>query len=138
MLIQISNTNPIFFFNIFVTILTCIIIIIFHYYFLELCMYSKADRVVDTFDETPLMSTYLVAFVVSDFKSVKEIGEKVNVWGRPDIVSKGELAETVATTVLESLFMETGHAYDLPKLDLIGIPDFSMGAMENWGLVTFR
>lgn len=105
---------------------------------LETQITDKADRVVDTFDETPLMSTYLVAFVVSDFKSVKEIGEKVNVWGRPDIVSKGELAETVATTVLESLFMETGHAYDLPKLDLIGIPDFSMGAMENWGLVTFR
>lgn len=103
-------------------------------------MYSKPDRVVDTFDETPLMSTYLIAFVVSDFKSVKETSgkEKVNVWGRPDIVSKGELAEIAAKTILESLYVETGHAYDLPKLDLIGIPDFSMGAMENWGLVTFR
>lgn len=103
-------------------------------------MYSKSDRVVDIFDETSLMSTYLVAFVVSDFKSVKEINEneKVNVWGRPDIVSKGDLAEIAATTILENLCIETGQAYDLPKLDLIGIPDFSMGAMENWGLVTFR
>lgn len=120
--------------------LTCIII--FHFiiicYFLELCTYSKPDRVLDTFDETPLMSTYLVAFVVSDFKSVKEISKNLNVWGRPDIASKGELAEIAATTILQNLYIETGHKYHLPKLDLIGIPDFSMGAMENWGLVTFR
>ncbi|XP_076764228.1 putative aminopeptidase-2 [Xylocopa sonorina] len=102
---------------------------------------NKSDtpgREWDTFGETVEMSTYLVAFVVSDFKNVSSDGSNINIWGRPDIVSRGDFAQTAATRLLDSLQSTTGHRYTLPKLDLIGIPDFSMGAMENWGLVTFR
>ncbi|CAK9796737.1 Aminopeptidase N [Anthophora quadrimaculata] len=105
----------------------------------ELLIPSAApDRVWDKFTETVQMSTYSVAFVVSDFEPVRNSYEKVQVWGRPEIAVKGDFAEIAATRFLGYLASETGHEYILPKLDLIGIPDFSMGAMENWGLVTFR
>ncbi|XP_017892658.2 putative aminopeptidase-2 [Ceratina calcarata] len=92
----------------------------------------------DHFEKTFKMSTYLVAFAVTDFEVVRPGYDRINVWGRPDIASKGDYAQTIATQVLEYLHQETGHAYSLPKLDLIGIPDFQSGAMENWGLITFR
>ncbi|XP_076675141.1 uncharacterized protein LOC143372620 isoform X2 [Andrena cerasifolii] len=99
---------------------------------------SAKGRTWETFQETVEMPSYLVAFVVSDFKTAGKSNEKVNVWGRPDITLNGELAEIAGIRMLEYLSQETGHNYALPKLDLIGIPDFSMGAMENWGLATFR
>ena len=68
-----------------------------------------------------------------------EADVSLNVWGRPNVVQKGFLAKDIAASVRESLEIETNHAHILPKLDLIGIPDMGdMGAMENWGLITFR
>ncbi|XP_054001864.1 putative aminopeptidase-2 [Hylaeus anthracinus] len=97
-----------------------------------------SDRVRESFAETELMSPYLVAFVVCDFKHVRDSYVKVNIWGRPEISANGDYAQVAAMRMLDLLATETGHEYTLPKLDLIGIPDFSMGAMENWGLATFR
>lgn len=85
------------------------------------------------------MSSYLVAFAVCDFQSVRNLtNNSVNVWGRPDIAPRGDYAQIAAMRMLTELYLSTGIKYTLPKLDLIGIPDFSMGAMENWGLATFR
>jgi len=85
------------------------------------------------------MSTYLVAFVVSEFKSVaKPENSTLNVWGRPEVVSHGKYAQDIGVELINELQNITGINYTLPKLDLVGIPDFSMGAMENWGLATFR
>lgn len=97
-----------------------------------------ADRVWESFAETVPMSTYLVAFVVSDFTSVKDLSTKVNVWSRPSMTSNCNYAQSTAENMLGYLTQKTGIDYALPKLDLVSVPDFSSGAMENWGLATFR
>ncbi|XP_011706301.1 PREDICTED: uncharacterized protein LOC105461501 [Wasmannia auropunctata] len=98
------------------------------------------EYVLDTFYTSNVnMSTYLVAFVVSKFKSTsKPDNEHLNVWGRPEVASHGERARIIGMQVIYELENITDIDFPLPKLDLIGIPDFSNGAMENWGLATFR
>lgn len=85
-----------------------------------------------------IMPTYLIAFVISEFKPVNESEEFLNVWGRPEVVKHGKYAQNIAKELIDELQNFTDIEYPLPKLDLVGIPDFSFGAMENWGLVTFR
>ncbi|CAB3366331.1 Hypothetical predicted protein [Cloeon dipterum] len=60
------------------------------------------------------------------------------VWARPDYIQAGRYANLVAPKVVEFMEEFTGHLYALPKMDEIAIPDFAAGAMENWGLVTYR
>jgi len=83
------------------------------------------------------MSVYLVAFIVSKFESVDD-SNKINVWGRSEVVKHGKFAQDLSVKVIDELQKFTNINYSLPKLDLVGIPDFEQGAMENWGLPTFR
>nr|DBA32004.1 TPA: hypothetical protein GDO54_007756 [Pyxicephalus adspersus] len=94
---------------------------------------------VTVFNKTPKMSTYLVAFIVSEFRSVGD--DRVKIWGRKKAVEdqmQAEYALNVSKPILE--FFETYYKvpYPLPKSDQVALPDFSAGAMENWGLVTYR
>lgn len=84
------------------------------------------------------MPTYLVAFVISEFKPANESEKFLNVWGRPEVAKYGKFAQDIAKAFIDELQNFTDIKYSLPKLDLVGIPDFSMGAMENWGLSTYR
>jgi aminopeptidase N len=84
------------------------------------------------------MSTYLVAFVVSEFEPAVNRNNELNVWGRPSVAKYGKYAQNISMELLNELIKFTGIDFPLPKLDLVGIPDFSNGAMENWGLATFR
>ncbi|XP_076292003.1 uncharacterized protein LOC143214621 isoform X2 [Lasioglossum baleicum] len=97
---------------------------------------TVAGRVWERFHDTVPMSTYALAFVVSDFESVGNTN--VNVWSKPNMASSGDYAQKTAESMLAHLHEKTGIEYALPKLDLVAVPDFSMGAMENWGLATFR
>ena len=91
----------------------------------------------DIFEESPLMSSYLVAFVISDFKSLSE-NKNFSIWTRPNAIETAKHSLTAATKLLKILEDITGIDYSLPKMDLVAVPDFKAGAMENWGLVTFR
>ena len=97
--------------------------------------------VVHDFEPTVRMSTYLVAYVVSDFDYIEastDNGVVVRVFTRQGETSLGEYALGTAVSVLDFYQQTYGIPYPLPKLDLIAIPDFAAGAMENWGLVTYR
>ncbi|XP_004519875.1 puromycin-sensitive aminopeptidase isoform X2 [Ceratitis capitata] len=93
------------------------------------------------FDRTPIMSTYLVAVVVGEYDHVEgksEDGVIVRVFTPIGKKEQGLFALEVATKVLPYYKSYFNIAYPLPKMDLIAISDFSAGAMENWGLVTYR
>jgi puromycin-sensitive aminopeptidase len=94
-----------------------------------------------TFETTPVMSTYLVAVVVGEYDYVEDKstdGVLVRVFTPLGKKEQGLFALEVATKVLPYYKEYFNIAYPLPKMDLIAISDFSAGAMENWGLVTYR
>ncbi|KAA0199835.1 hypothetical protein HAZT_HAZT007880 [Hyalella azteca] len=94
-----------------------------------------------TFQKSPIMSTYLVAIVVGEYEvleNVLDCGVKVRVFTPLGKKAQGEFALDVASRVLPYYTDYFKVPYPLPKLDLITVPDFSAGAMENWGLITCR
>jgi aminopeptidase N len=98
-------------------------------------------EVVTTFETTPSMSTYLLAFVFGDlaYKEAKtKDGVVVRTYATPDNVQFTDFALDVAVKTLEFYNTYFGLKYPLPKCDLIALPDFASGAMENWGCITFR
>ncbi|KAL1491457.1 hypothetical protein ABEB36_012054 [Hypothenemus hampei] len=98
----------------------------------------------DRFDVSVPMSTYLVAYVVSDFhyKEAEPTKDKNNVtfriWCREDALQQVDFAKEVGPKALQFYEEFFNINYPLPKQDMIAIPDFSAGAMENWGLITYR
>ena len=94
------------------------------------------------FETTPKMSTYLLALVIGDLQKKTartKGGVEVNVYATPaqDPESMG-FALSAATRSIEFYDDYFGTKYPLPKSDHVALPDFSAGAMENWGLVTYR
>jgi puromycin-sensitive aminopeptidase len=95
------------------------------------------------FDRTPVMSTYLLAFAVGEFESIQGRtldGVPVRVLTTPGRSALGRFALDTAIRGLEFFDAYYGIPYRmaLPKCDLLAIPDFEAGAMENWGAITFR
>lgn len=95
----------------------------------------------DHFDTTVKMSTYLVAYIVSDFLSVSKTtqhGVKISVYAVPEKINQTAFALDAAVKLLDFYDDYFDIPYPLPKQDLAAIPDFQSGAMENWGLTTYR
>ncbi|XP_058810671.1 glutamyl aminopeptidase-like isoform X2 [Phymastichus coffea] len=98
-----------------------------------------------TFAKSVPMSTYLACFIVSDFVAMKKEAKGLNGQTFPISVyttkaqkQKGSFALDVGVKVIEFYVNLFNIDYPLPKLDMAAIPDFVSGAMENWGLVTYR
>ncbi len=95
-----------------------------------------------TFQPTPRMSTYLLAWVIGKFhgKSVTNAhGTKITTYcSLAQDVDSVDFANEIAAKSLEFYDDNFGVPYPLEKLDQIALPDFEAGAMENWGLVTYR
>lgn len=95
----------------------------------------------DYFDTTVKMSTYLVAYIVCDFLSVSRTsqhGVKISVYAVPEKIDQTAFALDAAVKLLDFYDDYFDIPYPLPKQDLAAIPDFQSGAMENWGLTTYR
>ena len=102
---------------------------------------SYNGSLVTTFETTPRMSTYLLAFVYGKLdylEATTKEGVQVRTYATPDNVSLTKHSLDVAVKSLEFFGDYFKTPYPLPKLDMIALPDFSSGAMENWGLVTYR
>ncbi|GMY28909.1 aminopeptidase M1-like [Fagus crenata] len=94
-----------------------------------------------SYQKSPIMSTYLVAIVVGLFDYVEDHtsdGVKVRVYCQVGKANQGKFALDVAVRTLELYKEYFGVPYSLPKLDMVAIPDFVFGVMENYGLVTYR
>ncbi|KAM9409836.1 aminopeptidase Ey-like isoform 2-T2 [Pholidichthys leucotaenia] len=97
---------------------------------------------VTKFEPTELMSTYLLAFVVCDFTYIGETSENIliRIWARRKAIEEGQGDYALSKTGPILTFFEDYYniTYPLKKSDQIALPDFGAGAMENWGLVTYR
>jgi len=93
------------------------------------------------FSPTPKMSTYLLAFIIGDFEFVSsktKNGTQVRVFTTPGKSHQAKFALSCAVKTLEFYEKYFDIKYPLPILDMIAIPDFASGAMENWGAITYR
>jgi len=102
---------------------------------------KEGDNVVTVFEKTPRMSTYLLAFAYGELgykETATKNGVVVRTYATPAQVGLTSFGLDVAVRALEFFTDYFGVPYPLKKLDMLALPDFSSGAMENWGLVTYR
>lgn len=102
---------------------------------------ANGGQLVSTFETTPRMSTYLLAFAYGEFgyqEATTKDGVLVRTYATPDNVQHTTFALDVAVKCLEFYNDYFAVPYPLAKCDFIALPDFASGAMENWGCITFR
>ncbi len=102
---------------------------------------TRGNQWVTSFETTPKMSTYLLAFVFGElgYRETKtKGGVQVRIYATPDNVQFTDFALDCAVKTLEFYNEYFGIPYPLAKCDFIALPDFASGAMENWGCITFR
>jgi len=93
------------------------------------------------FNKSPLMSTYLVAFIVGELNYIETNSFRVpiRVYATPDQdIEHGRFSLELAAKTLAFYEEKFDSKFPLPKMDMVAVPDFSAGAMENWGLITYR
>ncbi|KAJ0178635.1 hypothetical protein K1T71_005410 [Dendrolimus kikuchii] len=95
------------------------------------------------FDDTLVMSTYLLAYLVSNFDYVDNTADRIyhipfRVYSRPGTQTNARFALDFGQRNMMALENYTEFEYAFPKLDKAAVPDFAAGAMENWGLVIYR
>lgn len=103
---------------------------------------SDGNKLVTKFETSPRMSTYLLAFVAGELQkksATTKDGVEVNVWASPAQTPDSlNFALDTATRAIDFYDDYFGVPYPLSKADHVALPDFTVGAMENWGLITYR
>lgn len=106
---------------------------------------SVAVKVV-TFDTTPIMSTYLLAWAIGEFEYIEGFTERsyngknvpIRIYTTKGLSHQGQLALDTAAKCIDYFSEMFDIDYVLPKCDFLAVPEFTAGAMENWGLITCR
>lgn len=99
------------------------------------------SRLTTIFEPTPIMSTYLLAWVIGklDYLEAKtKAGVLVRTYATPGKAEKTRFALETAVRTLDFYNHYFAIDYPLAKCDMVALPDFSSGAMENWGCITYR
>lgn len=102
---------------------------------------SGTTKKVVKFNKSPRMSTYLVAFIVGELNYIEtdKFRLPVRVYAPPNQdIEHGRFSLELAARTLAFYEKTFDSAFPLPKMDMVAIPDFAAGAMENWGLITYR
>lgn len=103
---------------------------------------EEDDSLVTIFETTPRMSSYLVAWVAGDLQkktATTKSGVEVSIWStKAHDPSNLDFALDIGARTIDFFDEYFGVPYPLPKSDHVALPDFSAGAMENWGLITYR
>lgn len=103
---------------------------------------QDGTRKTTTFEKTPRMSAYLLAFACGDIHNVERTsanGVQIGAWASTAQPAKLlDFAADEAVKILDFFEEYFSTPFPLPKLDMIALPDFDAGAMENWGLITYR
>jgi len=102
---------------------------------------KNEEKLITTFKQTVIMSTYLVALVIGEFEYIEKTTNSncvIRIYGLKKYKDKMNFALEISKKVVQWFEKWFGIKYALEKMDFVGIPDFNAGAMENWGLITFR
>lgn len=100
----------------------------------------RAHEVFEEFKQTPRMSTYLLAFVISDLRVRENAVRSFSVIARSEAYTQTEYAHTLGPKILAKLEEQLNYKYtnNMEKMEMVALPDFNFGAMENWGLLTYK
>ncbi len=101
---------------------------------------KQDNKKIVRFHRTPKMSTYLLYLGVGEFEFLEDkLGKTlIRIATVPGKKAQGKFALELTKKFLSYFQEYSGVPYPLPKLDMIALPDFVAGAMENWGAITFR
>ncbi|KAJ5032783.1 uncharacterized protein L3040_009375 [Drepanopeziza brunnea f. sp. 'multigermtubi'] len=103
--------------------------------------YSGSVKKAVSFNKSPLMSTYLICFIIGELNYIESTKFRVpvRVYAPPTSdIEHGRFSLDLAVKTLEFYETTFDSKFPLPKMDMVAIPDFAAGAMENWGLITYR
>ncbi|XP_015272510.1 PREDICTED: thyrotropin-releasing hormone-degrading ectoenzyme [Gekko japonicus] len=108
----------------------------------ETSVFEEDGWVTDHFSQTPLMSTYYLAWAVCNFtyrETITKNGVVIRLYARPDAIRRGsgDYALNITRRLIEFYEDYFKVPYSLPKLDLLAVPKHPYAAMENWGLSVF-
>ncbi|XP_055638577.1 aminopeptidase N-like isoform X2 [Toxorhynchites rutilus septentrionalis] len=106
------------------------------------CPSHSSNWVVDHFEPTVLMSSYLVAYTINDYGYAESPSNNltsvvVRSWTRRNAIGDLRFANEIAVKLIDMYERKFELQFPLPKIDFITIPNMLFAAMENWGLVTF-
>lgn len=87
------------------------------------------------FERTPQISSYLVSFTISNFENVSNSYGNFSLWSHKETLKYLTHSYEIGMKTFPILEEYTGIGYNMPKMDVIGVPGLSFGAMENWGLI---
>uniref|UniRef100_A0A8C7XN42 Aminopeptidase n=1 Tax=Oryzias sinensis TaxID=183150 RepID=A0A8C7XN42_9TELE len=99
------------------------------------------NKLKTSFQKSVPMSTYLVCFAVHQFEFVEKMSKRgipLRIYAQPSQLGTAEFAANTTKVIFDYFEEYFDMFYSISKLDQIAIPDFGTGAMENWGLVTYR
>lgn len=104
-------------------------------------LHSSDGTSTTEFEVTPRTSTYLIAFIISDFQYISSAPNSAiphRAISRPNALGLNSLILEAGVKILDAIADYVSVEYTLPKMDQVAVPDFNPGAMENWGIVTYR